>query len=655
MPKELPPPALPPAPTPGKPPAKTPERRLPFWPAFLLLAALLVALWVWATQLADTANKPIVDYSVFYGWLQAGKVASVQIDEQELVFALLAPEDIGRATPYKSFRTTRPEGDAGLLPLLHDKNVQLRVVSSRQSVLPDLLLGFLPWGLLLAASLWLSRGPHKTMMAGGDGVGNLLKSRSHRFEKSTSVNVTFADVAGLAAAKRDLQEIVQFLQEPEPFRRLGAKVPRGVLLVGPPGTGKTLLARAVAGESGVPFFSISASEFVEVFVGVGAARVRDLFAEAKKSAPAILFIDELDAIGRVRGTGFGGGHDEREQTLNQLLSEMDGFVRSDLVICLAATNRPDVLDPALLRPGRFDRRVIIDRPELGARRAILGVHVKNKPIAADVNLEQIARSTPGFSGADLANLVNEAALHATRRRGTTIDPADFAEAQDKIVLGDPREGKLSPAEAKRIAVHEAGHAIVAQFSPEAEPPRRVTILPRGSALGATQQTPAEDRHLMTQQQVESRLTVLMGGHAAERLLLQSVSTGAESDLKEATQLASRMVAHYGMSERLGPAYYEHDVEHPFLGHRVATEGGLSDATTHLIEMEARAVLQRALDRASTLLGKQRAALERLARALLEEETIEGEALGRLLQAGAALDVPGLAQGARDVAPPAAAQ
>jgi cell division protease FtsH len=610
-------------------PEKVPQMPRTFWPVSLLLALILASLWIWSVSLSSALQSPSVDYSVFYGWLQAGKVSAVVLQEHELEFTLLEPEPMGRGEPHRSFRTVRPEGDPALLPALHDKHVQLRAVREEEPFGSQLLIGVLPWALLIGASIWASRRTQQTMMAGG-AVGGLLKSKSRKFEKSTAVNVTFDDVAGLASAKRDLQEVVQFMKEPERFRRLGAKVPRGVLLVGPPGTGKTLLARAVAGESGVPFFSISASEFIEVFVGLGAARVRDLFEEAKKSAPAIIFIDEIDAVGRSRGTGFGGGHDEREQTLNQLLSEMDGFNRNDLTIVLAASNRPDVLDLALLRPGRFDRRVMVERPELAARRAILGVHARNKPLAKDVDLDQIARNTPGFSGADLANLVNEAALGATRLGADAIGAADFAAAQDKIVLGDPREGKLGPDERRRIAVHESGHALVAQFSPEAELPQRVTIIPRGFALGATQQAPAEDRHLMTETQLASRLSVLMGGYAAERLVFGTISSGAENDLKEATKLGSNMVAHYGMSQRLGPAYYEHDVAHPFLGQRIATEAGLSDETTHAIEEETRQALSRALDAASALLGQHRVELERLVKALLDQETLEGEALEQLL-------------------------
>jgi cell division protease FtsH len=403
-----------------------------------------------------------------------------------------------------------------------------------------------------------------------------------------------------------------------------------VLLVGPPGTGKTLLARAVAGESGVPFFSISGSAFIELFVGLGAARVRDLFQEAKKSAPSIVFIDEIDAVGRTRGAGLGGGNDEREQTLNQLLSEMDGFDRTDLVVVIAATNRPDVLDTALLRPGRFDRRVIVDRPELEARRAILGVHAKGKPLAPDVNLQAIAENSAGFSGADLANLVNEAALSATRAGRESITAEDFADAFDKIVLGDPRETKLDVKEKKRVAIHESGHTVVAHFTDDAEPPHRVSIIPRGMALGVTQQSPGTDRHVLAQAELEARLRVLMGGYAAERLVLGSVSTGAANDLKEATQVASRMVSQYGMSERLGPVFYDHDAEHPFLGQRVAIDGGTSAATAAAIEEEARALLGRALEQATVLLIAHRPELDRVCASLLERESLEREDLTSLL-------------------------
>jgi cell division protease FtsH len=596
----------------------------------ILLMIMLAAMWFWKSNSEGTAQPP-VPYSQLYQWVGEGKVASVVLDGEFVDATLKSPETVD-GHQIKDLRTNVAPNDSTLLPLLHQKGVQITVKSQKQPFALQMLLTLLPWALIIGVWIWMSQRA-KGMLGTGGPFGNLIKNRSRQFDKATSVNVTFDDIAGLKAAKSDLQEIVQFLKEPERFRRLGGKVPRGVLLAGPPGTGKTLLARAVAGESGVPFFSISASEFIEMFVGLGAARVRDLFRDAKKSAPTIVFIDEIDAVGRARGAGMGGGNDEREQTLNQLLSEMDGFDRTDLVVVIAATNRPDVLDPALLRPGRFDRRILVDRPESAARKAILGVHVRGKPLAPDVDLQAIAENTPGFSGADLANLVNEAALSATRKGSESINAEDFAAAFDKIVLGDPREAKLDAKEKRRVAIHEGGHAVIARFSADAEPPHRVTIIPRGMALGATQQTPGTDRHLMAQVELESRLRVLMGGYAAERLVLMSISTGAENDLKEATRLASHMVAHYGMSEKLGPVYYDHDAEHPFLGQRIGTESGTSPATITTIEEEARSLLGRALTEATQMLQQRREELDRLVAALLEHETLERDDLDRILGRG----------------------
>jgi cell division protease FtsH len=571
--------------------------------------------------------RPAVDYSTALSWIRAGKVKEVVLRPDSLTGKLSEAQRIDNSD-VTEFRTALPR-DERLVPLLDDKGVEIRAESEDGSALVRIAMVALPWVLIIGVWLWLSRRTQQMMVAGGGPLGGFLK-RGRKFEKATSPHVTFEDVAGSGGAKRDLSEIVQFLKQPELFRSLGAKVPRGVLLIGPPGTGKTLIARAVAGEADVPFYSISASEFVEMFVGVGAARVRELFAEAKKNAPSIVFIDELDGVGRARGTGLGGGHDEREQTLNQLLSEMDGFDRGDLVVVIAATNRPDVLDAALLRPGRFDRRVVIDLPEAGARRAILAVHTKDKPLASDVDLEQIAATTAGFSGADLANLSNEAALTATRRRAERITRDDFSAAYDKLVLGDPREGKLRPVEKKRVAVHESGHAVIAWATPAAEPLSRVSILPRGMALGATQQVAPEDRHLHTRAELDARLLVLLGGYAAEQVVLGEISTGAENDLGEATRLASKMVAHYGMSEALGPVRYDIREEHAFLGQRIATESGTSDATVHAIETEARALLGRALVEATSVITANRARLDQLAAALLDHETLERDRLDELL-------------------------
>ena len=635
------PPALgsrpPPPPPETRPPPPTqlpePGNARPSWRGWIVLGLLLATFYLWTRYAANEEAQPTIAYTSFYKAIQEQKVQSVVMKGQTITGRFI------KATPIEgrnldTFRTLVPlQEDRDLIPLLRDKGVVLNVKSEEQPFGVQVIVSLLPFALIIGAWVWLSRRA-QSMMGPGGPLG-MLKGKSRRFEKEGQVNVRFDDVAGLKSAKQDLVEIVQFLKEPERFRKLGGKVPRGVLLVGPPGTGKTLLARAVAGEAGVPYFSINGSEFIELFVGVGASRVRELFEEAKKVAPAIIFIDEIDAVGRSRGAGLGGGHDEREQTLNQLLSEMDGFDRNDLTIVLAATNRPDVLDPALLRPGRFDRRVIIDRPELGARRAILEVHTRGKPLGPDVDLQQVAAGTPGFSGADLANLVNEAALNATRRGAEAIEKRDFTAAYDKIVLGDLRETKLDPHEKRRIAVHESGHAVVAHFSPHAEPLERVTIIPRGMALGVTQYSPGADRHLMTEPQLRDNLRMMLGGYTAERLIIGNISSGAENDLKRATELAFKMVAHWGMSERVGPVYHEHKTEHPFLGQTLATEGGTSDATIHIIEDETRKILGAALSGAEQILREHRAEIERLVAALLERETVEKDELGKVLGPGQA--------------------
>jgi len=590
---------------------------------------------VWLfTHFSNTAeNQPPIAYTSFYQLVSEQKVASVTLRGLSVVGKFKAPTQV-EGQNLTTFHSMVPaQEDRDLLPLLRDKGVKVEVRSEEQPLGVQLLVSLAPFALIVGLWVFLSRRA-QTMMGSGGPFGNMLKGRSRRFEKETEVSVKFDDVAGLRAAKQDLREIVDFLKEPERYRRLGGKVPRGVLLVGPPGTGKTLLARAVAGEAGVPFFSINGSEFIELFVGVGASRVRELFEESKKVAPAIIFIDEIDAVGRSRGTGMGGGHDEREQTLNQLLSEMDGFSRNDLTIILAATNRPDVLDAALLRPGRFDRRVLIDRPELAARRAILEVHTRDKPLATDVDLQAQAANTPGFSGADLANLVNEAALSATRRGAEALENSDFLGAYDKIVLGDPRETKLDSFEKQRVAVHESGHTVVAHFAPNAEPPERVTIIPRGMALGVTQSAPGGEQHLLTRPQAIDRLHVMLGGYAAERVLLGEVSSGAENDLKRATELAFKMVAHWGMSEKIGPVYHEHRTEHPFLGQMLATEGGTSDATVHLIEAETGQILQSALKDAEATVRERRTEIDALVHHLIEHESVDKTELARLLGPGA---------------------
>jgi cell division protease FtsH len=560
-----------------------------------------------------------VAYSEFYQQVKIGKVERVEITGREIEGQFSAMTQV-EGRQLKQFQTTIPAiEDGDLMPLLRENGVLIDVKSDEPSLAVYTLLNIVPFLLILGGLMWMSRRNAKMM---GGPFSGLIKGKAKRFEKEAQVGVTFVDVAGQRNAKRDLQEVVDFLKQPDKYRRLGGKVP--------PGTGKTLLARAVAGEAGVPFFSINGSEFIEMFVGVGASRVRDLFEESKKVAPAIVFIDEIDAVGRSRGAGLGGGHDEREQTLNQLLSEMDGFSRNDLTIVIAATNRPDVLDPALLRPGRFDRRVVVDRPELDAREAILRVHTRDKPLDDSVDLASLAKDTPGFSGADLMNLANEAALHATRRGADVIADEDFRAAYDKIVLGDVRDSKLDPEEKRRVALHESGHAVVAHFSPHAEPLSRVTIIPRGMALGVTQQQPQTERHMMTRPELEARLRVLLGGYAAEKAILGDSSSGAENDLQRATDIAFRMVAHFGMSESIGPVFHEHKTEHPFLGQRMATDGGTSDRTVHAIEQETRRMLFLAAQEADEIIRKHQEALEALRDYLLEKETIERADLATLL-------------------------
>jgi cell division protease FtsH len=600
------------------------------WRALAFVAIAAVSLMFWQLSATGGGREPIA-YSAFHNMVTDAKVEWVILAGDQVSGAFKQPETVdGRRM--KEFVTVLPrDATRELLPALRAQGVTVRAESEQRPALVQLLYMLLPWVLIIGVWVWLSRRTARNMMGASGGLNPFARGKSHRVHKEDSVQVKFSDVAGLTGPKRDLLEVVDFLREPEPFGRLGGKVPRGLLLVGPPGTGKTLLARAVAGEAEVPFFSMNGSEFIELFVGMGASRVRELFEEARQVAPSIIFIDEIDAVGRARGAGFGGGHDEREQTLNQLLSEMDGFARNDRVIIMAGTNRPDVLDPALLRPGRFDRRVTIDRPECAARVAILEVHTRDKPLDEDVSLKEIALATPGFSGADLANLANEAALQAVRRRADRIEQRDFSAAMDKILLGDPRDTVLTAAEKRRIALHESGHAVVAHFSPEVDPLRRVTILPRGMSLGHTQQANLSDRHIYSQPELHARLRTLLGGYAAEHLVMGNVSSGSEDDLRKATDLALSMVAHFGMSQQLGPVYYEHRVEHAFLGQRLATESGVSDRTVHILEQQARSLLATAREEAERLIAQHRDALERLVAALMEHETLEGERLEEVLR------------------------
>jgi len=494
----------------------------------------------------------------------------------------------------------------------------------------EMIIGsLLPIIILVGFFWWMSNRVRRQM--GGPGIfGKFSSNQAKRFEKDDH-SVSFQDVAGLRNVKKELSEIVEFLKEPERFTQLGAKIPKGVLLVGPPGTGKTLLARAVAGEAGVPFFSISGSEFIELFVGVGASRVRELFDEAKKSAPCIIFIDEIDAVGRSRGAGLGGGHDEREQTLNQILSEMDGFESNQAVIVLAATNRPDVLDAALVRPGRFDRQVVVERPQKDGRRAILLVHSRNMPLASDVDMESLARGTIGFSGADLENLANEAALMAARRGHKRITQGDFDRAKDKIQLGTLRDEAMSEREKELTAYHESGHALLALLLPETDPVHSVTIVPRGRALGVTQQLPSEEIHNYSRTYLLNRIAILLGGRAAEDLVFQEFTTGAQNDLEQATSLAERMICQWGMSEKIGPVSFKRGEEHVFLGRELGESSHISEHTAMLIDEEIRSMLDDGYQRAMRILGESREKLEILTRELLEKEVLNDREIYDLLE------------------------
>ena len=495
------------------------------------------------------------------------------------------------------------------------------------------LIALLWVGLLIGLFIMMFSFFRRTrdQMMGGGMLGGVTKSPARRYDSEEGPGITFEDVAGLKGVKQDLKEIVEFLRDPEKFQRLGARVPKGVLLNGPPGTGKTLLAKAVAGEAGVPFFSINGSEFIQLFVGVGASRVRDMFKTAKKSAPSILFIDEIDAVGRQRGAGLGGGHDEREQTLNQILSEMDGFTPSETVIVMAATNRPDVLDPALLRPGRFDRHVTVDRPSIEGRNQLFEVHTREVPLAEDVDFSKLARATVGLTGADIANLVNEAALWATRHDRSIVSMDDFEYARDKVLMGAAREEVLTEHEKQVTAYHEAGHTLVAWKLPACDRVHKVTIIPRGRALGVTQLVPEEDRHNMSESEMYARLAMSLAGRAAEKLVFDEYSAGAQSDLDSATKLTRKMVTHWGMSERLGPVAYHNGGEDPFLGREIVQEHRqYSEHTAQIIDDEVSKILHAAADRAMRVLSENRSALDSITNALLEREEIDEEEISELI-------------------------
>lgn len=577
--------------------------------------------------------SPKITYSRFKKNLNSDNIAAVTIRGQEIKGKFKNAISVGgtsNTSEINAFSTVHPPmEDPELLPLLEKKQVRLHVESDRQSWWSNLLLYMLPWVLIIGFFVYSNRRMQQRVGGVGGGLFGFGRSKARLYTRSDS-DVTFRDVAGLNNAKNDLLDIIAYLKEAGKFTRLGGKLPRGVLLAGPPGTGKTLLARATAGEADVPFYSISGSEFIEMFVGVGASRVRDMFNNAKKDAPSIIFIDELDAIGRVRGTGLGGGHDEREQTLNQILTEMDGFAPTESVVVIAATNRPDVLDPALVRPGRFDRRVILELPHKEARLKILRVHVRDMQLSDKVELGTIASLTVGFSGAELENLVNEAALIAGRKNKPQVEAEDFEEGMDKIRMGPEREEIFSDAEKQTIAYHEAGHTLIAKQLPGADPVKKVTIIPHGQAMGVTEQVPAEERHNYRQSWLENRLVILMGGRAAEKTVLDDYSNGASNDLSQATQLARRMVCQWGMSNTLGPVTYPRGEPHPFLGRELAESREFSEDTARIIDEEVRALLRQAEERAFELILQERESLEALADALLEHETLDDTDINDLL-------------------------
>ena len=605
-----------------------------YW-VWLLVLVLLFGYFLWAgSNGAGTVAE--LTYTQFKQEVRNGTVAEVTIHGQEISgkyrqgTAPVSLETEARAERVNRFQTAMPAfQDPKLMNLLETNDVEVRVVPERESWLGPLLLGLLPLLILIGLFWYASRRMRDQLGGMGQQISGFTKSQAKRFEKSES-SITFDDVAGSENAKRDVQELVDYLTDPGQFRNLGAEIPRGVLLMGPPGTGKTLLAKAVAGEAGVPFFSISGSQFVEMFVGVGASRVRDMFNQAKEEAPAIIFIDELDAVGRQRGAGLGGGHDEREQTLNQILAEMDGFESDESVVVIAATNRPDVLDSALLRPGRFDRKVTLERPAKEAREMILKVHTSDVPLAEDVDLTDIAARTVGFSGADLENLVNEAALFAARGKKERVDSEDFDNARDKILFGSEREDLLQEAEKRRIAYHESGHTIVARLLPDTDPLKKVTIIPRGQALGATEQMPEEDRYNYTVAYLRARLAVMLGGRVAEKVRFNDFSTGAHDDLKQATRLARQMVTQWGMSDRLGPVAFRNDEEHVFLGREMAQAKDYSEYTARVIDEEVHDLIGDQEKRAEQILSDNRERLDRLAEALLDRETLEAHEIDEVL-------------------------
>jgi len=605
----------------------------------LWLTILLLFMLLYSAVKSQNSEKLVLSYSQFLSYVREGRVIQVTLQGQHLT---------GQTVNGKPFETDVPN-DPELIPTLREFQVEIFVKPDEQTKwYVTLLASWFPMILLIGVWVFFMR----QMQAGGGKAMSFGKSRARLLTESQQ-KVTFADVAGIDEAKGELEELIEFLRDPKKFTRLGGRIPKGVLLVGPPGTGKTLLARAIAGEAGVPFFSISGSDFVEMFVGVGASRVRDLFIQGKKNAPCIIFIDEIDAVGRHRGAGLGGGHDEREQTLNQLLVEMDGFETNEGVILIAATNRPDVLDPALLRPGRFDRQVIVPKPDIKGRLGILRVHTRSMPLAEDVDLEKLARGTPGFSGADLENLVNEAALLAARANKSKIEREDLEKAKDKVMMGVERKSMIiSEEERRNTAYHEAGHALVAFLLPGADPIHKVSIIPRGMALGLTQQLPLDEKHTYPKSYLMNNLAILFGGRAAEELVLGEMTTGAGNDIERATELARKMVCEWGMSSNLGPLTFGRKDHEVFLGKELAYPAEYSQATAVQIDQEIRRIVLESYDKAREILKQNLDKLHLLARTLLEKESLDGEQIREVLFSGeASLHVAGPLLAAPQEVPP----
>lgn len=587
---------------------------------WLVIFVAIIALY----QLVHTPRVGYkeIPYSEFLANLDSGEIKDLEFKGEEINGQYVeSTEDA-----VKSFKTVGPANDQ-LIKTLEEKGITFKFDSDKEGSLTSILLNWAPLLLLVVIMVFFMR----QLQAGGSKAMSFGKNKARMLSENQN-KTTFKDVAGIDEAKEEVQEIVDFLRSPKKFTKLGGRIPKGILLVGSPGTGKTLLARAIAGEAGVPFFIISGSDFVEMFVGVGASRVRDLFVQAKRHCPCIIFVDELDAVGRHRGAGLGGGHDEREQTLNQLLVEMDGFESNEGIILMAATNRPDVLDPALLRPGRFDRQVVVPRPDVRGREGILKVHSRNTPLEDDVKLSVIARSTPGFSGADLENLVNESALHAAKFGKTKITMEDFEYAKDKVIMGTERKSLIiSDSEKKITAYHEAGHALVAKLTPGTDPIHKVTIIPRGMALGVTQQLPVEDRYTLSRTNLNATIMVLLGGRAAEELVFGERTSGAGNDLERVTDIARRMVCEWGMSEKVGPITFGKGEEQIFLGRDIAKQKDYSEETAIDIDNEKKSIVTKNYEKARTLLEDNIDLLHKIAEVLLDKEVIDGKELDKLIK------------------------